>query len=307
MIKQPAQLSKKYIFSSEDALTLITHGILNGDYPAHSHDFMEIVLVVEGCGHHTSMSSNMNVGRGTVIIIRPGVWHAYKGCQSLNYYNCCFDTRMLQHELAWIREDGLLKYLFWGGPLSDNRRGVFASEMLESLISSCTQHLDVMQAIEDETTSHIKPDLVGHLLLFLGHLARAIVPKFHADGKSMSHPHQAVLEITRLLEAYPSKDWTLSNLARQVHLHPAYLVRLFTAETGLSPIAYLSQLRAERAAALLLNSDCPVSEIGCEVGWSDPSYFARRFKAYFGLSARDYRKRFGQKDGDHPSFLHKHV
>ena len=71
-----------------------------------------------------------------------------------------------------------------------------------------------------------------------------------------------------------------------------YLVRLFKASTGLPPMAYLAQLRAEHAAALLLHSDQPITSISQAVGWPDQNYFARRFKAHYGLSATTYRARF---------------
>jgi AraC family L-rhamnose operon transcriptional activator RhaR len=43
---------------------------------------------------------------------------------------------------------------------------------------------------------------------------------------------------------------------------------------------------------LLLHSDQPITCIGREVGWPDQNYFARRFKAHYGLSATTYRGRF---------------
>ena len=51
-------------------------------------------------------------------------------------------------------------------------------------------------------------------------------------------------------------------------------------------------MRAEHAATLLLHSDQPVTCIGQAVGWPDQNYFARRFKAHYGLSATAYRARF---------------
>jgi AraC family L-rhamnose operon transcriptional activator RhaR len=77
-----------------------------------------------------------------------------------------------------------------------------------------------------------------------------------------------------------------------LHLAPGYLVRLFKAATGPPPMAYLARLRAEHAATLLLHSDQPVTCIGQAVGWPDQNYFARRFKAHYGLSATSYRARF---------------
>jgi len=57
-------------------------------------------------------------------------------------------------------------------------------------------------------------------------------------------------------------------------------------------MAYLAQVRAEHAAVLLLHSGEPITCIGRAVGWPDQNYFARRFKAHYGLSATTYRKRF---------------
>ena len=96
----------------------------------------------------------------------------------------------------------------------------------------------------------------------------------------------------RLLEGDVARRWTLTGLAEELHLAPGYLVRLFKAATGLPPMAYLAQLRAEHAAVLLLHSDEPVTCIGRAVGWPDQNYFARRFKAHYGLSATTYRERF---------------
>jgi transcriptional regulator GlxA family with amidase domain len=63
------------------------------------------------------------------------------------------------------------------------------------------------------------------------------------------------------------------------------LVRLFKATAGRPPMAYLAPLRAEHAATLLLHSGQSVTCIGREVGWPDQNYFARRFKAHYGLGS----------------------
>jgi AraC family transcriptional regulator, L-rhamnose operon transcriptional activator RhaR len=57
-------------------------------------------------------------------------------------------------------------------------------------------------------------------------------------------------------------------------------------------MAYLARRRVQMAAALLLHTDQPVTQVGRSVGWPDQNYFARRFKAHFGLSASTYRSRF---------------
>jgi AraC family L-rhamnose operon transcriptional activator RhaR len=48
----------------------------------------------------------------------------------------------------------------------------------------------------------------------------------------------------------------------------------------------------ETASAMLLHTDQPVTQIGLTVGWPDQNYFARRFKAHYGLAASTDRARF---------------
>lgn len=53
---------------------------------------------------------------------------------------------------------------------------------------------------------------------------------------------------------------------------------------------FLARVRAERAATLLTHSTLPAARVGAAVGWDDPTYFARRFRALAGLSPTEYRR-----------------
>jgi AraC family L-rhamnose operon transcriptional activator RhaR len=96
----------------------------------------------------------------------------------------------------------------------------------------------------------------------------------------------------QMMEAQPAHPWTLTELAAELHLAPGYLVRLFKSATGLPPMAFLSRHRVEVAADQLLHTDQAICRIGESVGWPDQNYFARRFRAHYGLSASAYRARF---------------
>jgi AraC family transcriptional regulator, L-rhamnose operon transcriptional activator RhaR len=159
-------------------------------------------------------------------------------------------------------------------------------------LRECKIHLDALDQLRLEPRELHRGDIIGRLSLLLGHVARAVA----ADRQGRSVPaapmHPVVMRAMRLLEVGLARRWSLAELAEELHLAPGYLVRLFKAATGLPPMAYLARCRAESAASLLLNTADPVSQIGRAVGWPDQNYFARRFKAHFGLSATDYRRRF---------------
>jgi hypothetical protein len=61
-----------------------------------------------------------------------------------------------------------------------------------------------------------------------------------------------------------AEPWTLDELAVEVHLSRSQLVRAFDATVGMSPIAYLRQMRAERMARLLLSTDLSIAETGLD-------------------------------------------
>jgi len=84
---------------------------------------------------------------------------------------------------------------------------------------------------------------------------------------------------------------TANALAERLKINVSYLGRLFKSSMGVSPIAFLSQKRINRAARLLSVTDMRVSEVAKEVGLFNVNYFSRRFRSQFGVSAREYRKR----------------
>ena len=265
------------------------------DSPVHTHSFVEIAFAVDGAATHHSLAGRHDMRPGDVVLLRPGVWHGYEDCQRFEVYNCCFSSELLRRELSWTREDPLLGFLLWAGPSSSPGRGELTISLPPSALGECLVHLDALAALRHRPLALHRPDIVGRLSLLFGQLGQAVA---QARGELPGEPgtvHPAVVQAMRLIEADLTRDWTLKILAAELHLAAGYLVRLFNAATGLPPMAYLGQLRAEHAAVLLLHSDEPVTSIGRAVGWPDQSGFARRFKAHYGLSATAYRKRFATR------------
>lgn len=88
-----------------------------------------------------------------------------------------------------------------------------------------------------------------------------------------------------------SEPWTLNSLAEEVHLSRFQLVRAFDATLGISPMAYLRRLRAERMARLLAATDLSIAEAARAVGWTDPNYASRCFQTAHGISPTEFRRR----------------
>ena len=87
-----------------------------------------------------------------------------------------------------------------------------------------------------------------------------------------------------------AQPFSLTEYARSLPMEPGWFSRLFRRQMGLSPQAYLMELRLTRAAQLLRATDCPVGEVARLVGYEDPLYFSRLFTRRFGVSPRSYRR-----------------
>ncbi|MFF5292325.1 AraC family transcriptional regulator [Paractinoplanes globisporus] len=273
----------------DDSFVYAGHHYHPTGHPVHTHSFIEVAIGYAGDGVHRSLAGRQPMRPGDVVLLRPGVWHGYEDCHDLDLYNCCFSAGLLRQELAWTRDDPLLGELLWTGPYATGGRGMLTTRLAPDDFAECVEHLDALSKLRLLPPELHRGDLIARLTLVLGCLARTLP----GAGQSRPEPaHPAVAEAIRWMEERPAHPWTLTELATALHLAPGYLVRLFKSVTGLPPMAYLTRYRVELAAERLLHTDEQVNAIGESVGWADPNYFARRFKAHFGLSASAYRSRF---------------
>ena len=58
----------------------------------------------------------------------------------------------------------------------------------------------------------------------------------------------------------------------------------------MSPIKYITMLRMNRAAELLMQGKLKIGEISDMVGYQNSYYFGRVFKNYFGCPPSEYKK-----------------
>ena len=76
---------------------------------------------------------------------------------------------------------------------------------------------------------------------------------------------------------------SLGDMARTCHVDNAYLCRLFSRFGKESPRDYLTRLKIDRAAELLLDSELPVKQVAQQLGFSDPFHFSKVFKRLKGV------------------------
>jgi transcriptional regulator GlxA family with amidase domain len=87
----------------------------------------------------------------------------------------------------------------------------------------------------------------------------------------------------------------VGELAQHVRLSIGHFIRLFKAETSLSPKQYVRCIRMKQAETLLDESFLSVKEIAASLGAGDRSHFSRDFKKQFGHTPTTFRER--ERDG----------
>ena len=252
-------------------------------YPAHAHSFLEIMLVLGGSGLHECFVGRTLLRRGDALIIPPGIAHSYAQCRDLTVLNCGISRSLLNDELAWVSRDPAM-----GALVNQDREqvGVSTLRLDTRSLNDCAEPLHHIAGLPYSDHAS-KADAIAQLLIFFAALARAV----GADSREPApSPPLLVAEAARLLRSDLSRESNLGALSGSLFVTPEHLVRQFRAAMGQPPLAYLSRLRAEAAARLLIASDLPVGVIGAQVGWADASHFSRRFRAEFGIAPRAYRR-----------------
>ncbi|RED85109.1 response regulator [Cohnella phaseoli] len=141
---------------------------------------------------------------------------------------------------------------------------------------------------EDETevysaVSH--ESLLAHALQAIRELIR------HKREEDISYTdHPEVNRVIQYMAEHYKENIKVTDLARLVAINVDYLSTVFGKKTGLTPIAYLRNLRIEQAKRLLLHSKLSVEEIASQTGFTDDAYFIKTFKRLVGQTPSSFRR-----------------
>lgn len=108
-------------------------------------------------------------------------------------------------------------------------------------------------------------------------------------GGAAADPQDRTLfrRLLPLLQERHGDRLVLQDLADPIGLTPFQLIRLFRRVTGLTPHAYLVQLRLQTAMALL-KARKPIAEAALAAGFFDQSALNKHFKRVYGITPRQY-------------------
>ena len=92
-------------------------------------------------------------------------------------------------------------------------------------------------------------------------------------------------------ERYSNAELSVDDLAVELCVSRSTMFRRIKTVVGKSPVELLSEYRLNEAMRQIKeNNGSSINEIAYMVGFSDPSYFSKRFKSYFGISPTQTKK-----------------
>jgi transcriptional regulator GlxA family with amidase domain len=87
--------------------------------------------------------------------------------------------------------------------------------------------------------------------------------------------------------------FTVEHLANMANMSARHFTRVFTRDTGMTPMEFIQNARIDRAREHLENTDLPLKTIAFRSGFGSVRYMRLLFSDKLGLTPTQYRQQFG--------------
>ncbi|MDI4647337.1 helix-turn-helix domain-containing protein [Cohnella hashimotonis] len=113
-----------------------------------------------------------------------------------------------------------------------------------------------------------------------------------AGAENPALPPAGFLSLLLKIATRPEANFTLAELAKELHMNPTYVSNQFKKTFGKSPILLHREMKIAKAKSMLETGERTVADIGADLGFQDVQSFTRLFKKYAGISPSQYKRLF---------------
>lgn len=234
----------------------------------------QINYITEGSGVIETADGLFQVVPGSILILRPGIWHRYKPDPT---------TGWNEHYIGFHGD--FCNHLFLEGFFQASKPVLYVG-FQESLLNL---FFEIVQLVKEEKTGH-QQVCAANTILMLSKILSVIRNQEFA-GKSIERKiRKACLYFRENLNS----NVNIENLAKELNVGYSYFRQMFRKYTGISPTQYHLSLRIQKAKDLLVSTNLSFKEIANDLGFESYFYFSRIFKDKTGKSPMEFRKEHQQ-------------
>lgn len=252
----------------------------------HGHHFLTLMYFERGGGTQRVGARTWEVSAGDLYLLAPGELHDASGIGSAAGWLVGFSTDVIAPSsdpgtfLAWHANPLLYPFARpTGGEVA--RFGV-----PEEARPEWSRRLGEMNAELRAKAPGYQEALRAHLTLLLvevARLARDVVGQLHVQQEPV------LASVFEFIEENYAKPISLRDVARSARLSSGYLTTLVRRRTGRTVLEWIAERRMAEARRLLVETEESVERVGARVGYDDPTYFIRRFRALHGATPASWR------------------
>lgn len=241
--------------------------------PRGSSDWL-LIYTAGGAGCITVAGKPRTLGPGEAVLFAPGAAQDYRTEEAAGRWRLLWAHFLPRPNWrAWIRWPEAARGTGWSTLPAGEIRAGFEGAMMRTVAALRASHEDAVE-------------------FALNALEEALLWAQRADeGHARARLDARVRSAMDYLAARPAEPFRLDVLARHCGLSESRLSHLFREQTGETPQVYSEELRLRLAQQLLVHSGLRVNEVAAETGFSDPFYFAKRFRKFSRCSPSEYRAR----------------
>ena len=160
-------------------------------------------------------------------------------------------------------------------------RAAIEADVLEDVAFAVSD--EAIQQIERQTTMEDVYSVIKHYVLALTRLI---------DDEKKECYSLPIVKCRQYIATHLYEDISLTAVAEEIGLHPAYLSTLFKKEVGLTLKEYGQQKRIAESKRLLLNSNYMISDIAKLLHFHDQSHFTKVFKKFTSYTPKQFRSNY---------------
>lgn len=256
------------------------------DFPEHSHNFAEIMYVIEGSITHCIGGKRIAMEKGDILLMNQSVRHssvrAGEGDIAVNFIAL---PEFFDIPLSMLGGDGILARFV----AESLRRNSLSPNYLlfrmrgDAVVENLIENMILPMITQDKSSEIMDKYSMGLVFLRLMERADTLAEESMADYGEIVV--QSVLSYIN--RSY--KDASLTKIAEEMHQSVSSLSKLIRRRTGCTFKELLARKRFAQSMRLLLDTDLAVGEIADCVGYEGTGYFFRRFKQLYNTTPLKYR------------------